>query len=46
MILADENIMPPREWMHNYVIKNKDDETLKSIMIKNYLPGPYHWENE
>lgn len=28
MILADENIMPPKEWMHNYNIENKYGATL------------------
>ena len=35
--------MPPREWMHNYDIKDINDKTLKDYLEDNYLPIPKHW---
>lgn len=38
--------MPPREWMHNYNIKDKNNKTLKDYLKDNNLPIPEHWKNE
>ena len=43
MILAKQEIMPPKEWMHNYDIKDINDKTLKDYLEDNYLPIPKHW---
>ena len=32
--------------MHNYNIKNKDNKTLKDLMIEYYKPVPNEWQNE
>lgn len=32
MILAQKGIMPPKEWMHSYNIKNIDGKTLKDYL--------------
>ena len=46
MILAEQEIMPPRECMHNYDIKNVDGRTLKDYLEAYYLPVPYHWRDD
>ena len=38
--------MPPRCWMHNYDIKDKDGKTLKDFLEDSNLPVPYHWHDE
>ena len=45
MMLADEGIMPPREWMHNYNIKDSYDYTLKDCLQEHNLVVPYHWND-
>lgn len=42
MILTNHCIMPPREWMHNYNIKDEYNRTLKDYLEDNDLPVPYH----
>ena len=31
--------------MHNYNIKNTDDETLKDLIIENKMPIPHEWQD-
>ena len=40
MILAYNKIMPPREWMHKYSIKNKHNKSLKDYLIESCMPVP------
>ena len=40
MWLTKKYQLVPRQWMHNYNIKNKKDKTLKYLMIENYMPIP------
>ena len=40
MNLADKRIIPPKEWMHDIYIKDNRNNSLKDIMIENYLPNP------
>ena len=32
MILAKNGILPPREWMHDYTIRNKYEHSLKDYL--------------
>ena len=34
MLLAKNDIIPPREWMHDLNIKNRIDNTIKSNLEK------------
>ena len=38
--------MPPKEWMHNYNIKNVDGKTLKDYLKEYNLPIPRHWHED
>ena len=40
MIFAENGIMPPREWMHNYDTETKYNETLESYLESSDLPVP------
>ena len=46
MILANKRIMPPREWMHGYNIRDKYDKSLKTYLRNNNLPIPCHWYDD
>ena len=43
MFLAKKKIMPPREWMHDYNLKDSDNRSLKYHLKNNNLLVPYHW---
>ena len=43
MWLTENKYLIPRQWMHNYNIKNKDGKTLKNLMIENDMPIPSEW---
>lgn len=32
MMLVNQKIIPPKEWMHNYNIKDKNIKTLKDYL--------------
>ena len=40
-----KNCLVPKQWMHDYDIKNKDNKSLKDLMIEQHMPVPQHWEN-
>ena len=40
MWLTKRSCLIPRQWMHDYIIKNKDGKTLKDIMTENNMPIP------
>lgn len=43
MWLAFNGCLIPRQWMHDYSLKNARDETLKRLMIDWDTPMPDHW---
>ena len=45
-MLAQKGIIPPREWIHSYDIKDGYNRTLKDYLEDNYLPIPKHWNND
>ena len=45
MILAYKRIIPPREWMHDYDIKNNFNKSINDYLRDNYLPVPKYWND-
>ena len=46
LIMADHEIIPPREWMHDVNMKNAFEMSIKSLLLRNYLPVPHHWHDD
>ena len=46
MILANNKIIPPVEWIHDPNIKSIDDKTVAYYLKLNNLPIPNAWYNE
>lgn len=43
MELAENGIMPPKEWLHNPLLKNYRGETVATILINNNILPPKEW---
>ena len=43
MILAENKIIPPKEWIHDIKIKNNDNKDIITIMKQNMLPISSYW---
>ena len=43
MWLASQNLLVPREWMHNYIIKNRYHKSLDFLIVKSHYHIPHHW---
>ena len=43
LLVINNQIIPPRQWMHNYYIMDNYKQTLKDYLEQYYLPVPYHW---
>ena len=45
MILANNGIIPPKEWYHNPLLKNEIKDTVALILIYNDILPPKEWEH-
>ena len=43
MTLAENEIIPPREWCHDPLLKNKDDKTVAIILLEKDILPPKEW---
>ena len=40
MIIAKTNIIPPNEWCHDPLLKNKADDTVATILLNDKILPP------
>ena len=45
MTLADNCIIPPKEWYHNPLLRNEGADTVALILIYNDILPPKEWEH-
>ena len=45
MELAENEILPPREWYHDPILKNYRCETVALILINNNILPPKEWQH-
>ena len=43
LILAEKGILPPKEWEHDYNIKDDDGFTVEDYLEEKRLPIPNNW---
>lgn len=43
MILANNGIIPPKQWHHDPLLKNSDKETVAKILINRKIMPPREW---
>ena len=43
MILVYNEIIPPKEWIHDPNITNKNNKTVADILKEEHLPIPNEW---
>ena len=46
MLLVNNDIIPPKQWIHDPNIKNNRDYTVADYLKKKNLPVPNEWYND
>jgi len=46
MCLANNKIIPPKEWVHDSNLQNKDGNTVAMILALNYIIPPKDWYHD